>query len=278
MATPEDLAFAGLAEQAGADTAWRGLLARAHRAEPFKDRAPRPAAPMRSGSSSPSARSRRPSAPIGPCRGREGASPGSPHRRQGQRRRRGRGHHPRHGAHGGAAIGDSHIVKRLRRGGPVIFGKTNLPELALWPSPSPQAWGPTRNPWDLAAAGRLERRLGGRGRRRHGAGRARERRRRLDPDPGRLLRPLRAQAAARPRLDDARRRALVRPLRVRLSLALGPGLGPFPRRRPRPRGGRRTYRAAEPRTSFTEAARTAPGSSGSPSRPSRSSRPRSRWR
>ena len=57
---------------------------------------------------------------------------------------------------------------------------------------------PTRTP------GGSSRRLGGRGRRGHGPDRPRQRRRRLDPDPGRLLRPGRPQAAARARLARAR--------------------------------------------------------------------------
>src|SRR5688500_1120888 len=36
-------------------------------------------------------------------------------------------------AYGGAAIADAEIVKRLRSAGAVIVGKTNLPELAIWP-------------------------------------------------------------------------------------------------------------------------------------------------
>ena len=49
----------------------------------------------------------------------------------------------------------------------------------------------------VALAGRLEWRLGRRGRGRHGAGRPRQRRRRLDPHPRELQRPRRAQAVAR---------------------------------------------------------------------------------
>ena len=55
-------------------------------------------------------------------------------------------------------------------------------------------------------ARRFERRLGGRGRRGAGAGRGRRRRRRLDPDPGRLLRAVRAQAAHGAGPADAARR------------------------------------------------------------------------
>jgi amidase len=52
-------------------------------------------------------------------------------------------------AYGGAAIDDSEVVKRLRAAGAVIVGKTNLPELAIWPFTASSAWGMTRNPWDL---------------------------------------------------------------------------------------------------------------------------------
>ena len=62
----------------------------------------------------------------------------------------------------------------------------------------PQPVGPA------AHAGRLQRRLGGRGRGGPVLGGARLRRRRLDPHPGRLLRAVRAQAAARPRADARR--------------------------------------------------------------------------
>jgi amidase len=52
-------------------------------------------------------------------------------------------------AYGGAAIDDAHMVKRLREAGAVIVGKTNLPELAIWPFTESETWGITRNPWDL---------------------------------------------------------------------------------------------------------------------------------
>jgi amidase len=52
-------------------------------------------------------------------------------------------------AYGGAAIDDAEIVRRLRAAGAVIVGKTLLPELAIWPFTESEAWGTTRNPWDL---------------------------------------------------------------------------------------------------------------------------------
>lgn len=43
---------------------------------------------------------------------------------------------------------DSVIVKRGKRAGLVIFGKTNTPELGLSLTCEPQLFGPSRNPWD----------------------------------------------------------------------------------------------------------------------------------
>jgi amidase len=54
------------------------------------------------------------------------------------------------GAYEGAAIDDSHVVQRLREAGAVIVGKTNMPELAIWPFTVSKTWGITRNPWDTA--------------------------------------------------------------------------------------------------------------------------------
>ena len=61
-------------------------------------------------------------------------------------------------AYGQAATADSAVVRRLREAGAVILGKTNVPEMMLWPFSETVAFGATRNPWDLdytpaAAAG-----------------------------------------------------------------------------------------------------------------------------
>lgn len=45
---------------------------------------------------------------------------------------------------------DSEIVRRWRGAGLVAFGKTNSPEFGLVPTTEPVAFGPTRNPWNLA--------------------------------------------------------------------------------------------------------------------------------
>jgi amidase len=45
---------------------------------------------------------------------------------------------------------DSALMARYRRAGLVLVGRTNSPELGLNNATEPLAWGPTRNPWNLA--------------------------------------------------------------------------------------------------------------------------------
>ncbi|MGH9056835.1 MAG: amidase [Acidimicrobiales bacterium] len=47
-------------------------------------------------------------------------------------------------------LADGEAVRRLRRAGAVVIGKTNTPELGQWPWTEGSAFGKTRNPWNLA--------------------------------------------------------------------------------------------------------------------------------
>ncbi len=44
----------------------------------------------------------------------------------------------------------SHLVEKFMQAGLIIVGRTNVPELGAWTTTEPDAYGPTRNPWNLA--------------------------------------------------------------------------------------------------------------------------------
>jgi len=44
---------------------------------------------------------------------------------------------------------DAEVVRRLRAAGAVVVGKTNVPELMIWPFTETPSFGVTRNPWAL---------------------------------------------------------------------------------------------------------------------------------
>jgi amidase len=53
-------------------------------------------------------------------------------------------------AHGPPAQADAEVVRRLRSAGAIVIGKTNVPELTIFPFTESERFGATRNPWDLA--------------------------------------------------------------------------------------------------------------------------------
>ncbi|HEX8104217.1 MAG TPA: amidase [Solirubrobacteraceae bacterium] len=52
-------------------------------------------------------------------------------------------------AHGPPVAADAEVVRHLRAAGAVIIGKTNVPELTIFPFTETANYGITRNPWDL---------------------------------------------------------------------------------------------------------------------------------
>ena len=56
------------------------------------------------------------------------------------------------GARDEPAGADSEVVRRLRAGGAIPIGITNVPELTIWPFTESKTWGKTRNPWDTERA------------------------------------------------------------------------------------------------------------------------------
>jgi amidase len=55
-------------------------------------------------------------------------------------------------AHGGPEHSDAELVSHLRAAGAVVIGKTNVPELTIWPFTESATFGVTRNPWDRQRA------------------------------------------------------------------------------------------------------------------------------
>jgi amidase len=52
-------------------------------------------------------------------------------------------------AHGGPKARDSDVVLRLREAGAILVGKTNVPEMTIWPFTESLTFGATRNPWSF---------------------------------------------------------------------------------------------------------------------------------
>jgi amidase len=56
------------------------------------------------------------------------------------------------GAHAGPARTDAEVIRRVRGAGAIVLGKTQVPELCIWPFTESATWGVTRNPWNPARA------------------------------------------------------------------------------------------------------------------------------
>ena len=80
---------------------------------------------------------------------------------------------------------DAEVVRRLKRAGAIVVGKTTTPEFGQQCLTEAPLFGRTRNAWARRPQlRRVERRLGGRRRGRACADRGRDGWRRLDPHPG----------------------------------------------------------------------------------------------
>ena len=109
---------------------------------------------------------------------------------------------------------DTGLARRFRAAGVVVVGRTNTPEFGTTVTTEPLAYGPCRNPWNLAhstggSSGRLGRRGGGR----HGPDGPRQRRWRVDPRAGQRVRAGRpeAESGTRHRTIPRARGGWVRP-------------------------------------------------------------------
>jgi amidase len=51
-------------------------------------------------------------------------------------------------AYGPPKTRDAEVVRRLRVAGAIVLGKTNVPEMTIWPFTESTTFGATRNPWD----------------------------------------------------------------------------------------------------------------------------------
>ena len=116
---------------------------------------------------------------------------------------------------------ESTVTRKLREGGAVMLGKTNLDEFAMGSSNETSHFGPVKNPWGPKdgqgpGAGRLVRRLGGGGGRASLPRRHRHRHRRVDPPAGVVLRRGRPEADLRAllALGHHRLRLVARPGRT----------------------------------------------------------------
>jgi amidase len=52
-------------------------------------------------------------------------------------------------AYGDPAPQDADVVRALRAAGAIVVGKTNVPEMTIWPFTESLSYGATRNPWSL---------------------------------------------------------------------------------------------------------------------------------